>query len=199
MKLKSSGGSGTLLGSVTEPEQLPFCGGSDDNQHNTKAHLREARGNGILINGTTVRFDETSTSLRGPVAVENSDDLWLTTPGDVSASHYKGKSLTEILGAERAKWWHRTFCKLVTKRVLDSKGKMASRPAVALGKCGALLREIGEVEEGAMSDATFADLLALSHNFPRGVDDKCKALTGRGLLHLHSTYASEVPQGGLVR
>ena len=108
--------------------------------------------------------------------VENSDDLWLTTPGDVSASHYKGKSLTEILGAERAKWWHRTFRKLVTKRVLDSKGKMASRPAVALGKCGDLLREIGEVEEGAMSDAAFADLLALSHHFSRGVDE-CKALT----------------------
>lgn len=63
----------------------------------------------------------------------------------------------------------------MTKRVLDSKGKMASRPAVALGKCGDLLREIGEVEEGAMSDAAFADLLALSHNFSRGVDDLAQA------------------------
>lgn len=75
-KLKSSGGSETLLSSVIEPEQLPFCGGSDGNQHNTKAYLRDARGNDILINGTTIRFDETTTSLRGPVAVENSDDLW---------------------------------------------------------------------------------------------------------------------------
>ena len=105
VKLKSSGGSETLLGSVAEPEQLPFCGGSDDNQHNTKAYLRDAMGNVILNNGTTIRFDETTTPLRGPVAVENSDNLWLTTPGDVSASHYGGKRLAQILGAERAESW----------------------------------------------------------------------------------------------
>ena len=140
IKGKSSGDKTPLFEKVKTAEELPFLSGSDMDQHDTKGLKRDFWGDWILAKGEQIRFDILLTRLRGIVPTENGE-VTLSEPGDPTYSRVDDVSLTDKLGEQRAKEFHKELADLATVEVVDPKDTMASKPAHLCGKMGDLFRE----------------------------------------------------------
>lgn len=124
-----------------------------------------------MAKGQQIRFDILLTRLRGIVPTENGE-VTLSEPGDPTYSRVDDVSLTDKLGEQRAKEFHKELADLATMEVVDPKDSMASKPAHLCGKMGDLFREVGL--DGA---AWLCDLIAKSERVARGVDAKGNKVT----------------------
>ena len=168
VKLLSYGNKHTKLKDAKLPEDLPFWGGSDNKEHDCKGFFRDACGSELFVNGEEIRLDRTIADLRGLVPVPDSDDVFPSAAGDYSYSKYNGESLEEILAdcdAYSPESWHREYCFICTKKVIDNKDKMATEPAVRASQLGPLLRAVG-----AEAEASYCGLMAMIRAFSRGAD-----------------------------